>query len=69
MYSIICLREKDGVAIPIPIMESDIDGEPMETMAKWDEYEEAVDFCNEHILCRQSQNIVVDLNTGDGIII
>jgi len=69
MYSIICLREKDGVIIPIPILESDIDGEPMDTMAKWDEYEEAVAFCGEHILCKSSQNIVIDLNTGDGIII
>jgi hypothetical protein len=67
-YVIICLREKDGKDIPIPIMASDGEGDPTETMAIWEEYEEAVEFCYQHILCKSSLNIIVDLTTGDGII-
>lgn len=68
-YSIICLREKNGRTIPIPIMESDDDGDQTGAMATWEEYDEAVEFCGSHILCSSSQNIIIDLNTGYGIII
>ena len=69
MYAIICLREKDGKDISIPIMKSDEDGDPTETMALWETYEEAKEFCGDHILCQSSQNIIIDINTGDGIIV
>jgi len=69
MYAIICLREKDGKDIPIPIMKADDEDMPGDSMALWETYEDAEEFCREHILCRVSQNIIVDINTGDGIIV
>lgn len=69
LYTIICLREKDGQYTPIPIMKSDEDGDPTETMATWETLEDAQEFCSQHILCRSSQNIITDLSTGDDIII
>ena len=69
MYVVICLREKDGKDIPIPIMESDDEDMPGDSMALWETLEEAQEFCSEHILCRASQNIIVDIDTGDGLIV
>lgn len=63
-FVIICMRDKDGDEIPIPIMKADEDGDPTEVMAIWETVEEATEFCGEHILCQSSMNMVVDLVTG-----
>lgn len=67
MYIIICLREKDFKEIPIPIMSCDEDGEIGDTMALFETYEAAQEYCSENILCKSSANIIVDLDTADGI--
>ena len=69
MYAIICLREKDGKDIPIPIMKSDDEDMPGDSMALWETYEEAEDFCETHILCKASLNIIVNIKTGDVTIV
>lgn len=69
MYVIICLRQKEGKTIPIPILASNEEDEISDTMATWDNAEEAEIFCGEHILCSKSQNIIVDLNTGDAVLV
>lgn len=66
MFVIICLREKDGKTIPIPIMDSDEGGDSKETMAQWMRSTMAERFCDRHILCKSSLNIIVDLKTGHG---
>lgn len=67
MYAIICIRKKDYKEFLIPIMDSDEEGEPSDVMALWETFEEAQEFCREHILCKSSQNIIIDIDTADGI--
>jgi hypothetical protein len=65
-YVIICLREKDGKTIPIPIMCVDEDDERTEEMYSVDEFEKAQDFCSKNILCKNSDNLIIDIRTGEG---
>ncbi len=65
MYSIINLRNKDGKIVPIPIMATDSEDEPTDTMAIWGSIVDAQLFCDNHILCRTSNNIIINLEDGD----
>lgn len=66
MFAVICKRENSlGKLVYIPIMESDEQGEPTDSLAKWETSEDAEEFCTNHILCKSSQNIIIDLDAPD----
>lgn len=70
MYGIICEREdKDGDKIFIPIMFFDEDAAASEEMATYDTFKEAEGVAKTHILCKASRNIIINLETGKGVII
>lgn len=56
-----------GRDVFIPIMNADEEGEPADSMAKYEEFEDAEQACSEHPLCKTSRTMIIDGNTADGI--
>jgi hypothetical protein len=63
MYAVICIRESAmGNLVAIPIMKSDDEGNPGESMAQFESEYDASKFISQHPLCKASMNVIVDLD-------
>ena len=69
MKIVICKRNNiAGKEVLIPIMESDDEGESLDSLATFED-DEVEEFCLNHPLASHSINFIIDTETGDSYIL